>query len=202
MRNILKTILCLFTVCILNITLLFGNSDPKWIKDTTGGGNLIVTEPETWTATVDEFGSKFKGDPLIKNKELKVDFTIAIKKGKNDWPFVLVGNSFEKGPVGTKGIKVTYKCSVPLIVRFAQSDFGDEGDKSHAHYESKLPPSNEYTTAYITVNQFKQPDWAPAATKKVKLNLSNVDQLLLLPDLDYTLGNSTTLFVKEVELYK
>jgi len=32
--------------------------------------------------------------------------------------------------------------------------------------------------------------------------LAKVDQLLLLPALDYTIGNSTTLFVKEVELYK
>lgn len=164
------------------------------------GSNLIETAA-AWRPEADSYGSSFVVDPaIVVDGEINVDFTIAQKVGE-EWPYIeLICETGAENLGGVETITITYKCGKYLKVKLSQSDFGSEGDNSYAHYYFELPASSEWTTETMRIEEFYQPGWAPASSTEIPLILENIQNIYLVPDLNYNIGDSTVLSVKSMIL--
>lgn len=162
--------------------------------------NLIETAA-VWRPAVDSYGSSFVVDPaIIVDGEINVEFTIAQKLG-DEWPYVeLICETGAENLAGVQTITLTYKCEKYLKVKLSQSDFGAEGDSSYAHYYFELDAAEDWTTVTMVIDEFYQPGWAPASAMEVPLTRENIQNIYLVPDVNYNIGDSAMLSVKSMVL--
>ncbi|KXF82114.1 hypothetical protein ATN88_20105 [Enterovibrio coralii] len=167
--------------------------------DDIKGVNLLHTA--NWRAATDDFGSSFKAsNPLVQNEEIAVEFTMSAKQEGKRWPFVELVCATETALTGVSNLEITYRSESDVSVKFSQSDFGSKGDGSYAHYQTVIPASDEWVTIKLQASEFKQPSWAPESTKKIALNLSNVEDIYLSPKLNFETGETSTLRIKSLRV--
>lgn len=172
----------------------------KVVKSSIHGVNQLQ-EAKEWYPTTDTFGSSLDtGSAMIKDKNLKVSFTICKKEADDKWPYVELVCKPKERLTGTEEVSLTYKCDRNLLVKFSQSDFNHLGDKSYAHYQMSFPPSKEWKQVSFKTTDAKQPNWAPAKAREVGLKLENVDAIYFTPELNIETGETGTVELKELVL--
>lgn len=163
--------------------------------------NLLYDAP-AWYPATDHFGSAADtGDAFFDQGYVTVDFTLAPKGTTGDWPYIELVCEVGQPLSGTDSIIVSYKCDTTVILKLYQTDLGSEGLQSYALYQYPLSASEDWATVTIAVTDFKQPDWADAASRAVKLNLDHVERIYFTPDLDaQSGGGESTISVKYLSL--
>ncbi|MCE0557279.1 carbohydrate binding domain-containing protein [Motilimonas sp. E26] len=163
------------------------------------GVNLLHTAK--WNAATDSFGSSFNAsEPLVQNEQIQVQFTLAKKQEGKGWPFVELVCATATPLTGVDRVEITYRAESDVAVKFSQSDFGAKGDGSYAHYQTVIPASTDWVTTQLHASDFKQPSWAPESAKDIPLNLSNVQDIYLSPKLNFTTGETKTLWIKSLKV--
>lgn len=206
MRQLPKKIVPALILCLLLASLFAckGNetkeSETAPPQEATLGLNLL--ESGLWRAACDNFGSSFKAaEELIVNGEITVEFTMAKKdEESNNWPYVELICETGATLTGAEAVEITYWSEKELTIKLSQSDFGSDGDSSYAHYQLKVPASEEWTTTTVYFKDFQQPGWAPEASKAVSLKLENTENIYLVPVLDYKTGETGKIGVKSLIL--
>ncbi len=156
-------------------------------------------ETGNWFATADEFGSTFTtSDPIISNDEINVDFDLIQKSAPEEWPYIELICESGKQLTGVEAITIEYRCDKDLKIKLSQSDFGSEGDSSYAHYFTTVPASSEWSTATVNIADFAQPGWAPSSATEVALNLNKIQDIYLVPNASYEVGESASLSVRSL----
>ena len=165
------------------------------------GENLLFT-PNQWYATTDNYGSDLDTtDALIVDDTLAVKFSLTAKKPNTDWPYVEAVYESKSPLSGTDSIKVTYKCDSNLVIKFNQTELGEDGLGSYAFYETTLPKSpSKWTTKSVALSSFKQPDWADSKDKEIKLNLDHSSRIYFVPNICDQTGGVASVSLKEIIL--
>ncbi|CZF82445.1 hypothetical protein GCE9029_03235 [Grimontia celer] len=163
------------------------------------GKNLLHVA--NWKAATDSFGSSFRAaDPLIQDGEIQVEFTLSAKQEGKNWPFVEIICDTDTALSGVSVVEITYRSESDVSVKFSQSDFGSSGDGSYAHYQTVIPASKQWITVKLNADEFKQPSWAPESTKKIALNLDNVQDIYLSPRLNFETGETSNIWIKSLRV--
>lgn len=164
--------------------------------------NLILMKNK-WSVAVDPFGSEFHyEEPLITNDIAEVSFTIAKRTHNDQWsPYIELICDVEADFSGFSGVRITYQCGTDLLMKLSQHDFGSIGNKTYSHYQYRLPPSCTWNTVWIDFSLFEQPYWTPEISKSIPLIKENINAVYMVPDLDATIGETTTIRVNHLELY-
>jgi len=164
--------------------------------------NLIATAEALYPAC-DSYGSEIDttGGLIQKDGSAKVAFTLT-QKVSDAWPYVELICETGKPFTGTQLILVEYSADTTLVMKLFQTDFGPNGDESYALYEIKLPASKTLVTKTVAIKDFKQPEWAPKASRAIALNLDKCDRIYFTPDLSAEEENAkTTVVVKTLKLF-
>ena len=163
-------------------------------------GNLLAHASE-WSASTDRLGSSVKiGDKLIRNGVAEAHFDLTKRTG-DGYPFVEMICKLEQNIAPYSGGSITYRCDSDLLIKLSQADFGAGGNDTYAHYQLLLPKSSEWNTVHFTFDSFVQPAWTPEQSAQIGLVKKNVDAIYLVPNLDYDIGESATLSVKDLRLH-
>lgn len=184
--------------------VLFGscqskNNETESKKEAKLGENLVETG--AWRPAADSFGSIFEvAEEVVVDGEIHIGFTIAKKTEPDMWPYVELICETGAPLTGAQGLEITYKTDKELKIKLSQSDFGPDGNSTYAHYQIKVDPAGEWTTVTVNFEDFQQPSWAPEEATKIALNLDNVNDIYLVPGVDYDLGDSAVLGVKSLVL--
>ena len=154
-----------------------------------------------WTPHVDDLGSAVDTTGgFVRDGALRVHFTLA-RRATEVWPFIeLIFNS----PVsleGIYGVKLTYRCDQPLIVKIGQTDFGPkpEGNETYSLYQNMAPTSKEWSTIKLRFADFVFPQWVPDESKDIPLDLTKSTALYFTPAVDATYGGNTLLEIRGLE---
>lgn len=189
------------TAILTSSLLLTTIFSPLSYAESTVVKNKNMLEIAQWTANTDTIGSSFKStDPLIKNNQIEVEFTLAKKEEDKGWPYAELICATGAPLTSVKIVEITYQSESDVSVKFSQSDFGGKGDNSYAHYQHVIPATEKWSVMQLKVTDFKQPSWAPEASQAVKLNLDNVENVYLAPNLNFQTGETKTLKVKSLRL--
>lgn len=163
-------------------------------------GNLVFAEGVNWYAATDDFGSSHNSDGEsidTSSGEIVVEFDMYKKQEGMNWPFVELVSETGRELSGAETITIEYKSTHELKIKLSQSDFGPEGDGSYAHYETKIPMASEWTKITVVLDEFNQPSWAPNLGP---LNLDNVQDIYLVPNIDAMVGGKAILEVRLLEI--
>lgn len=197
--------ICLLVFCLTSCKSKNDETETKTESKTESkkeaqlGVNLIETG--AWRPAADSYGSSYEVDEnIVVNDEIEIRFTIAKKTEPDMWPYVELICETGAPLTGAQGLEITYWSEKELKIKLSQSDFGPNGDNTYAHYQIKVESAAEWTTATVYFNDFKQPDWAPEESTKIALNLDNVNDIYLVPGLDYEIGDSSTFGIKSLVL--
>jgi len=157
---------------------------------------------ELWSYGIDPYGSTVTvGDSLIQDGAARIEFTRAARPApdRNTW-IELIYYAPEGNLDGINAVRITYECSEPLLMKFSQRDYGEDGDNSYAHYQTLLPEAKEWKTVTVSLADFARPDWTPADSPDAGLIMENVTAVYLAPSIDEATGGRATLNVKSIEL--
>lgn len=163
-------------------------------------GNLVFAEGVNWYAATDDFGSSHNSDGEsidTSSGEIVVEFDMYKKQEGMNWPFVELVSETGRELSGAETITIEYKSTHELKIKLSQSDFGPEGDGSYAHYETKIPMASEWSKVTVVLEEFNQPSWAPNLGP---LNLDNVQDIYLVPNIDAMVGGKAILEVRLLEI--
>ena len=160
-----------------------------------------VDSVSRWTPHVDEFGSAVDTVAgFARDGRLRVHFTLA-RRATELWPFIELIFDSPASLEGVYGVKLTYKCDQPLIVKIGQTDFGPkpEGNETYSLYQNMAPTSKEWSTIKLRFADFVFPQWVPDISKDIPLDLTKSRRLYFTPGLDATYGGNTLLEIRELE---
>ncbi len=162
--------------------------------------NLLYTAK--WKAVTDQLGSSHTPETVeIADSLMEVNFTLK-KQEESEIVFIELVCALDGNLDSTNGIELSYKCETPLVVKLSQSDFGQHGDESYAHYQFVVPASESIRTERLTFDTFTQPDWTPDYSKGKAMNLAHVNAIYLTPQVDAATGGSAALGVKALYVLK
>lgn len=155
-----------------------------------------------WRYAVDPHGSTASYEkPLVKEDYVGIAFNRVprVDAQNNSW-VELIYDLPNKSLNGITRIELTYQSDKPLVVKLSQKDYGGEGDKSYAHYQTLLPSSNNWQTTTVTLEQFSRPEWTPNWSKDKGITKANVSALYFVPDLADEKGGKAWLKIKNIKL--
>jgi hypothetical protein len=161
-----------------------------------------VRNAELWGYGIDPHGSTVTiGKSIIENGAARIAFNRVAQPapGINTW-IELTYQAPKGNLAGIRGVSITYESTAPLVIKFSQRDFGEEGDNTYAHYQTLLPAAKTASTATVILADFARPVWTPATSKDVGLLLENVTAIYLTPDVDSKAGGYAELTVSAIEL--
>lgn len=158
--------------------------------------------PSQWSYATDPYGSTatFRNQ-MITNEGVWVNFKRIprVDAKRNSWVEVIYTPEAAT-LAGTKKISLTYKCDIPLLIKLSQSHYGKDGDKTYAHYQTKLPASSDWHTVEVDFNDFARPDWTPKSSVDHGIVLNEINALYLTPSMTDKHGGEATLQVKVLDL--
>ncbi|MCK8046641.1 hypothetical protein MSG37_17270 [Shewanella sp. 1CM18E] len=176
--------------------MLINTSDSQ-AKETTPA--LDATQ---WSYATDPYGSTatFRNQ-MITDEGVWVKFKRIprVDPQRNSWVEVIYSPE-ATSLTGTKKIRLTYKCDIPLLIKLSQSHYGKEGDKTYAHYQTKLPASNDWNTVEVGFDTFSRPDWTPKSSVDHGIILNEINALYLTPSMTDKHGGKAILQVQAISL--
>jgi hypothetical protein len=155
-----------------------------------------------WSYATDPYGSEaIIHGQLLQNKDIWIKFTRVprLDEGRNSW-IELIYQLPNATLLGKSKIKVTYKCSIDLLIKLSQKDYGKDGDGSYAHYQIKLPASDEWLEQEVDLADFTRPVWTPDSSIDVGIVPKDIDVLYFTPSLTDEKGGEAILQIRAVEL--
>lgn len=157
---------------------------------------------EHWRFATDPHGSQAILDgPLATSEQVAISFKRVprVDKQNNSWVELIYDLPTKQLPEAFS-LKLSYKSDKPLIVKLSQKEYGGEGDKSYAHYQTTLPASNDWQSATISLANFARPEWTPAWSTDQGVVLEHVSALYFVPDLTDANGGEASIAIKQLVL--
>lgn len=155
-----------------------------------------------WTYDTDPYGSEaIINEKLIRHGAIWIKFKRVprVDSKRNSW-IELIHKLPTASLVGSQKIRLTYQCDIPLLIKLSQQEYGENGDKSYAHYQIKLPPARQWTTQEINLKDFYRPEWTPTSSKDLGLLPEHIDAIYLTPSMTDKDGGEAILQVRAIEL--
>ncbi|MCG7541197.1 carbohydrate binding domain-containing protein [Pseudoalteromonas sp. OF7H-1] len=159
-------------------------------------------KPKQWRFATDPHGSQaILNGPLVNEEQVAIQFKRVprVDKQNNSWVELIYDLPAKQLP-SQFNIALTYKSDNALIVKLSQQEYGGSGDKSYAHYQTKLPASNTWQTINVALNDFARPNWTPAWSKDKGVILKHVSALYFVPDLTDVEGGEASLAIKSLRI--
>ncbi|MCL1136994.1 carbohydrate binding domain-containing protein [Shewanella pneumatophori] len=160
--------------------------------------------PSQWSYATDPYGSTatFRNQ-MITADGVWVNFKRIprVDPKRNSWVEVIYSPE-ANSLADTKKISLTYKCDIPLLIKLSQSHYGKDGDKTYAHYQTKLPASSDWNTVEVNFDDFSRPDWTPKSSVDHGIVLNEITALYLTPSMTDKHGGEATLQVHAIELIR
>jgi hypothetical protein len=158
--------------------------------------------PERWRFATDPHGSQaIINGPLATHEQVAIQFKRVprVDKQNNSWVELIYDLPSSTLPQAFT-VELTYKSDKPLIVKLSQKDYGGNGDKSYAHYQSTLPASDAWQSARLDLTQFARPDWTPTWSADKGVITDNVAALYFVPDLTDDQGGEASLAIQSISV--
>ncbi len=158
--------------------------------------------PNQWRYAVDPHGSSASYQkPLVNPDHVAISFyrVPRVDKQNNSW-VELIYDLPSKSLQGVNRLKVTYQSDKPLVIKLSQKDYGTDGDKSYAHFQTVLPSSTTWQTQSVALTQFVRPEWTPTWSSNKGINKENISALYFVPDLTDEQGGEATIKISDITL--
>lgn len=163
----------------------------------------LAKQPTYWKASTDSFGSLVSYFNLPQNSSdsvIDVGFVMTSKNSPDEFPYVELICSPKNDFTDIFFVEIEYKCSHELLVKLSQSDFGENGLATYAHYQSVLPVSDKLNKVKIALTDFTQPQWADSVSLSVQLDMKNVNAIYLAPNMNYEKGDTANLSIYSLKM--
>ena len=124
---------------------------------TSSQQNLDLSQ---WRYAVDPHDSTASYEkPLVKEDYVGIAFNrLPRVDAKNNSWVELIYDLSNKSLVGINSFELTYQSDKPLVIKLSQKDYGDESDKSYAHFQTVLPSSTNWQTITVSLDNFSRPN--------------------------------------------
>ncbi|TMO57916.1 hypothetical protein [Pseudoalteromonas phenolica] len=165
----------------------------------------------TDTATLDETQWRYATDPhgsqailngsLVTTEHVEIAFKRVprVDKLNNSWVELIYDLPNKQLPEQAS-ITLTYQSDKDMIIKLSQKDYGGDGDKTYAHYQTALPAANVWTTQTVTLNDFQRPSWTPASSTDKGIITEHVSALYFVPKLTDAQGGEAFIKIKNVNI--
>jgi hypothetical protein len=155
-----------------------------------------------WSYDTDPYGSEaIINEKLIRHGGIWINFKRVprVDETRNSW-IELIHLLPTASLVGNQKIRLTYQCDIPLIIKLSQREYGENGDKSYAHYQITLPATDQWSTKEVDLKDFYRPEWTPASSKDFGLLPEHINAIYLTPSMTDKDGGEAILQVRAIEL--
>jgi hypothetical protein len=155
-----------------------------------------------WSYDTDPYGSEaIINEKLIRHGGIWINFKRVprVDEKRNSW-IELIHLLPTASLVGSQKIRLTYQCDIPLIIKLSQREYGENGDQSYAHYQIKLPATDQWSTKEVDLKDFYRPEWTPASSKDFGLLPEHINAIYLTPSMTDKDGGEAILQVRAIEL--
>jgi len=155
-----------------------------------------------WSYDTDPYGSEaIINEKLIRHGGIWIKFKRVprVDAKRNSW-IELIHRLPDASLVGSQKIRLTYQCDIALIIKLSQREYGKHGDQSYAHYQIELPPTNQWSTKEVNLNDFSRPAWTPTSSTDYGLIPEHIDEIYLTPSMTDIKGGEAILQVRAIEL--
>lgn len=166
------------------------------------GNTHAELNPADWRYATDPHGSTATySDPLVKQDEVAISFVRVprVDAQNNSW-VELIYDLPNQSLQGVDSVKLTYQSDKPLVIKLSQKQYGGDGDKSYAHYQTLLPSATDWQTLSVKLADFSRPDWTPQWSTDQGIVKDSVSALYFVPDLTDAEGGQAWIKIKAVEL--
>lgn len=161
--------------------------------------NLNETQ---WHYATDPHGSQviFNG-PLVNEERVEIAFKRVprVDKLNNSWVELIYDLPNKQLPEQAR-ITLTYQSDKNLVIKLSQKEYGGEGDKTYAHYQTILPAANTWTTKTVSLNDFQRPSWTPASSKDKGIITNHVSALYFVPSLTDAEGGEAFIKIQSLQV--
>lgn len=159
-------------------------------------------DPSQWRYAVDPHGSTANYEKtLVKENYVGIAFNrVPRVDAKNNSWVELIYDLPNKSLTGIESFELTYQSDKPLLIKLSQKNYGGDGDKSYAHYQTVLPSATTWQTTTVTFDSFSRPDWTPVWSHDKGIIKDNVSALYFVPSLTDEKGGNAWLKIKRVKL--
>ncbi|PKG81434.1 hypothetical protein CXF85_18375 [Colwellia sp. 75C3] len=154
-----------------------------------------------WSYDTDPYGSEaIINEKLIRHGGIWIKFKRVprVDEKRNSW-IELIHKLPTASLAGNQKIRLTYQCDIPLIIKLSQLEYGKNGDQSYAHYQIKLPATNQWSTKEVDLKDFYRPEWTPASSKDLGLLPEHINAIYLTPSMTDKDGGEAILQVRSIE---
>jgi hypothetical protein len=187
-----------------NVVLFFSLASVLLLTSTNAEAYDAHTklDKHQWSYDTDPYGSEaIINEKLIRHGGIWIKFKRVprIDAKRNSW-IELIHKLPSASLVGSKRIRLTYQCEIPLLMKLPQQEYGKEGDASYAHYQIKLPATKQWTTTEVDLKDFYRPEWTPASSKDYGLILEHINTIYLTPSMTDKEGGEAILQVRAIEI--
>ena len=162
--------------------------------------NSAKLDETQWRYATDPHGSQaILNGPLVTTERVEIAFKRVprIDRLNNSWVELIYVLPNKQLPEQAS-ITLTYQSNKDMVIKLSQKDYGVEGDKTYAHYQTVLPAANSWTTQTVTLNDFKRPSWTPASSIDKGIINEHVSALYLVPNLTDARGGEAYIKIQSV----
>ncbi len=185
------------TLCAILVSFLLITAHPIHAKDNDAALNKLL-----WSYATDPYGSEATiNEKLINHGEIWIKFKRVprVDVNRNSW-IELIHKLPQGSMLGNTKIRLTYQCDIPLLIKLSQKEYGEEGDESYAHYQIKLPATNQWTTRQVELKDFYRPIWTPVNSIDHGILPQHIDAIYLTPSLTDKEGGEAILQVRDLKV--
>jgi hypothetical protein len=157
---------------------------------------------QLWSYATDPYGSEaIINEKLIRHDGIWIKFKRVprVDVKRNSW-IELIHSLPQASMLGNTKIRLTYQCDIPLLMKLSQKEYGKKGDQSYAHYQIKLPATQDWETTEVDIKDFYRPSWTPINSKDYGILTQHIDAIYLTPSLTDKEGGEATLQVSALKL--
>jgi len=155
-----------------------------------------------WRYATDPHGSQaILNGPLVNSERVEIAFKRVprVDKLNNSWVELIYDLPNKQLPKQAN-ITLTYQSDKDMVIKLSQKDYGGEGDKTYAHYQTVLPAASTWTTQTVTLNDFQRPSWTPASSIDKGIITNHVSALYFVPDLTDAKGGEAYIKIQSVSV--
>jgi len=155
-----------------------------------------------WRYATDPHGSQaILNGPLVNSERVEIAFKRVprVDKLNNSWVELIYDLPNKQLPKQAN-ITLTYQSDKDMVIKLSQKDYGGEGDKTYAHYQTVLPAASTWITQTVTLNDFQRPSWTPASSIDKGIITEHVSSLYFVPDLTDAKGGEAYIKIQSVSV--
>lgn len=164
--------------------------------------NVSALTASDWRYATDPYGSEaFVCSALVDDQGASIAFSRVprVDAQRNSW-VELIYDLPEGNLNSVTRVKITYKSSEDLVIKLSQKDYGGDGDKTYAHYQTKIDSADQWQQVTVDLDDFQRPSWTPQSSVDKGIIKENISALYFVPSLTDERGGNAELKIQDVQL--